>query len=482
MIFSSGVLSVLAESIVSVVGYDPTRSDNLVTYYGQNSYGATHSSDTANWQKNISTYCQDTIINAIPIAFVDVFFSTGGLPDLNMANTCNPTDDAVFPGTGLANCQFLAAGIEGCQAAGKIVTISIGGASGAAVFSSNAQGVAFADTIWNLFLGGSSTTRPFGAAVLDGVDLDIEGGSSTGFAAFVTQIRSHTNGASKPQVLRLAHSGILICPFPDAWLGSVINAVAFDAIYVQFYNNFWKASVANFNNPNAWNFDQWDTWAKTVSPNPNVKIFIGAPAASSISGYVDAATLGAIALSTRAQDVSQAYANGRYDIAVKNIIAGGSSGTTTTQTTTATKTTTTTTKTTTTPPTTAPPTTTKTTTTPTTSTPKTTTTITSGSCAGVAAWVSTIAYVGGSQVTFNAHLWQANWWSEADSPGGASGDWADLGACASLGVATAKVAAISKTAAAAGKLTGTAIAASREVVETGKASLEGRDNSRVFRL
>jgi chitinase len=29
------------------------------------------------------------------------------------------------------------------------------------------------------------------------VDLDIEGGSSTGFAAFVTQIRSLSNGSSK---------------------------------------------------------------------------------------------------------------------------------------------------------------------------------------------------------------------------------------------------------------------------------------------
>ena len=42
-----------------------------------------------------------------------------------------------------------------------------------------------------------SSTRPFGAAVLDGVDLDIEGGGSTGYAAFVTQLRNHFSGASK---------------------------------------------------------------------------------------------------------------------------------------------------------------------------------------------------------------------------------------------------------------------------------------------
>ncbi len=28
------------------------------SYWGQNSYGATHSGDTANYQKNLSYYCQ----------------------------------------------------------------------------------------------------------------------------------------------------------------------------------------------------------------------------------------------------------------------------------------------------------------------------------------------------------------------------------------------------------------------------------------
>jgi chitinase len=32
-----------------------------------------------------------------------------------------------------------------------------------------------------MFGGGSSTYRPFGDSVIDGVDLDIEGGPSTGY-------------------------------------------------------------------------------------------------------------------------------------------------------------------------------------------------------------------------------------------------------------------------------------------------------------
>ena len=81
------------------------------------------------------------MIDVIPIAFVDVYFSTGGLPQLDLSNArilisfhiifstfgqiCG-TGSGVFPGTNLANCQFLAAEIEACQAMGKTITISLG--------------------------------------------------------------------------------------------------------------------------------------------------------------------------------------------------------------------------------------------------------------------------------------------------------------------------------------------------------------------
>ncbi|KAG6848623.1 Chitinase 1 [Blastosporella zonata] len=139
----------------------------------------------------------------------------------------------------------MASQIKACQAKGKIITLSLGGATGDSTFTSNAQGEQFADTIWNLFLGGSSSTRPFGTAVLDGIDLDIEGGGSTvGFAAFVNRIRSHANGASKKYYVTAAPQ----CVFPDANLGPILNSVAFDAVYVQFYNNY--CGVQNYDNAN----------------------------------------------------------------------------------------------------------------------------------------------------------------------------------------------------------------------------------------
>jgi chitinase len=80
------------------------------------------------------------VIDVIPIAFVNVYFSTGGLPQLDLSNAsilipfytivsnfgqiCGA--GSAFPGTNFANCQFLAAGIQACQAKGKLVTISLG--------------------------------------------------------------------------------------------------------------------------------------------------------------------------------------------------------------------------------------------------------------------------------------------------------------------------------------------------------------------
>lgn len=45
------------------------------------------------------------------------------------------------------------------------------------------------------------------------------------------------------------------CPFPDAELGSTLNTVGFDAVYVQFYNNF--CGLTNYDNVNAWDYAQW---------------------------------------------------------------------------------------------------------------------------------------------------------------------------------------------------------------------------------
>ncbi|KIY65964.1 carbohydrate-binding module family 5 protein [Cylindrobasidium torrendii FP15055 ss-10] len=412
MLCNVHLLTALASLAPMVLAYDHSKNNNVVVYWGQNSYGAKHEGDPAHWQQQLSAYCADDTIDVIPIAFVTAYSSKGGLPELNLANICSAAS-GVFPGTNLANCQFMESQISACQAKGKLILISLGGATGNAVFTSNSQAETFATTMWDLFLGGSSKTRPFGKVVLDGVDLDIEGGSSVGYAAFARKYRSITNGKNKRYYLTAAPQ----CAFPDVYVGEAISSVAFDSIYIQFYNNACGNHV--YGNKNAWNFGTWDNWAKRTSPNKDVKIYVGAPASDTAAsyGYVNASTLSRIATETKSKyssfggvmfwDASQAFANGRIDRTVKSAMGGsiGNTGSTTA----------------------GPP------------------TPTGGNCGGAPPWDKDTVYVGGQQCSYNGHLWSAGWWSQNDTPGqlNKNGDgayvWKDQGACSGIVDAAALV-------------------------------------------
>jgi len=125
--------------------------------------------------------------------------------------------------------------IKTCQANGKKILLSLGGAAGSYGFTSDSQAETFADELWNLFGGGTSSTRPFDDAIIDGFDLDIEGGSSTGYTAFITRMRTHyTADTSKSYYISTAPQ----CPIPDAYLNTVLTTTHVDFIFVQFYNNY----------------------------------------------------------------------------------------------------------------------------------------------------------------------------------------------------------------------------------------------------
>ena len=116
-----------------------------------------------------------------------------------------------------AQCPAVAASIKTCQARGKKVVMSLGGAAGVYGFTSNADAQQYAQIIWQMFLGGTAPgwPRPFGDAVLDGIDLDIEGGSATGYAAFVTALRAlYTDAAANPSGRKFLITGAPQCPFP----------------------------------------------------------------------------------------------------------------------------------------------------------------------------------------------------------------------------------------------------------------------------
>jgi chitinase len=85
------------------------------------------------------------------------------------------------------------------------------------------------------------------------VDLDIEGGGTTHYTAFISQLRSHFNGASKKYIPIVKRKGGIDpvyryyitaapqCPYPDGNMQEVLNAASFDAVYVQFCKMFTRA-------------------------------------------------------------------------------------------------------------------------------------------------------------------------------------------------------------------------------------------------
>jgi chitinase len=149
--------------------------------------------------------------------------------------------------------------------------------------------MAFAQTVWDVFLGGNSPVRPFPGATLDGVDLDIEGGATTGYAAYVTRLRALMNGAAPRHYYITAAPQ---CPYPDAYLGPGKGLAfgdalpSFDFLSIQFYNNF-----CSYHDPNAF-LAAWQQWA-ALARKGGPRILVGLPAtqqAAQAAGYVDRAT------------------------------------------------------------------------------------------------------------------------------------------------------------------------------------------------
>ncbi|KAF4215288.1 hypothetical protein CNMCM8980_010366 [Aspergillus fumigatiaffinis] len=305
---------------------------NMAIYWGQNSHGA---STGLVAQQRLSYYCQNADFDVFQLAFVTRINGADGLPEVNFANAGD--NCTTFEGTNLLSCPQIEEDIPICQSLGKTILLSIGGATYTeGGFTSESAAIAGANKIWQTFgpPTDTSTLRPFGKATIDGFDFDFESTVSN-MPTFANQLRSlFSSDPSKQYYLTAAPQ----CPYPDAAGGPMLNgAVSFDAIWIQFYNNYCglQAYDAGSTTQNNFNFATWDTWAKTVSLNKNVKVFLGVPGSSTAagSGYVSVDTLAKIIAYTKgfssfggvmAWDASQVTANSGFLQGVRAALGSGS--------------------------------------------------------------------------------------------------------------------------------------------------------------
>ncbi|KAL2332380.1 hypothetical protein Fmac_019961 [Flemingia macrophylla] len=239
---------------------NPSEAENIAIYWGQNMK-----------EGNLTETCATGKYSYVNIAFLSNF-GNGQTPQLNLAGHCDPSTKG---------CTEIGRDIKNCQTQGIKVMLSIGGGSTNYSLTSIEDAKNMSNYLWENFLGGSSSSRPFGDAVLDGIDFDIDGGGSSYTANLTRYIKSHSS------TRKIYLSAAPQCPFPDANLGSALDTGLFDYVWVQFYNNPpCDYTQENFNNfLKAWN--QWDSSLK------GGKLFLGLAAGpdAAVTGYVPADVL-----------------------------------------------------------------------------------------------------------------------------------------------------------------------------------------------
>ncbi|RCV28244.1 hypothetical protein SETIT_5G390000v2 [Setaria italica] len=228
-----------------------SHAGGIAIYWGQNQGEAT-----------LSATCASRRYQFVILAFV-FQFGQDRAPRLDLADHCDASS---------GGCAVLSSDIRSCQRRGVKVLLSIGGGVGSYGLSSPADARIVAAYLWNSYLGGTSSSRPLGDAVLDGIDFDIELGS----AKFWDNLAKDLKGMGKNTGTSVLLSAAPQCPFPDEWDGGAISTGLFDFVWVQFYNN----PECQFSSGRSAFLDAWKQWESV----PAGKIFLGLPASKDAAG------------------------------------------------------------------------------------------------------------------------------------------------------------------------------------------------------
>lgn len=270
MQFLNTVIFISLFFINTVLSLDIDSQENIAVYWGQNSQGG---------QQRLANYCQSSDADIFILSFLDIFPTN---VVLNFANACSET---FADNTNLLHCTQIASDIQTCQSLGKKVLLSLGGASGAYGFTTTQQAETFAQTLWDTFGEGensSTVDRPFESVLVDGFDFDIENNINIGYAALVNKLRDLFKEGSKSYYISAAPQ----CPYPDASVGDLLANAQVDFAFIQFYNNYCNVDKQ-------FNWADWENYAANVSPNKDIKLFLGLPGSPSAasSGFVSDLTL-----------------------------------------------------------------------------------------------------------------------------------------------------------------------------------------------
>ncbi|TGO40934.1 hypothetical protein BHYA_0029g00440 [Botrytis hyacinthi] len=296
--------------------YDASSPANVALYWGSGPS-----------QTNLSYYCEQSTVDIIPLAFMNVFPAQGdGYPAENFGNACY--GKPIFtPGPGYplgdvdtskdqlyVQCPGIQEGIPYCQSLGKKILLSLGGASNTYQLTGAADGEYFADFLWGSYGpfkqswvdaggirpmdGGYYGTDPSVHIDIDGFDFDIEFGPtdySEGYIAMINRLRERfVENPSKKYFI----SGAPQCPLPEPNMGAMIAGAQFDLLWIQFYNNAaaqctarqWADNYSLTGQEDSVSFT-YDQWVSTINSGASAGASIylgllGSPFAGTASDYI----------------------------------------------------------------------------------------------------------------------------------------------------------------------------------------------------
>lgn len=275
-------LCLLSLSVLAV-GFSASGDNNTVVYWGSNNYYNNPKFVSSMAQGRLNTYCTSDV-DIVVLSFLDSFPTSDTESvgfSINFANQCSETFS-----DGLLHCTQIGEDIKTCQEKGIKVLLSLGGDSTISSygFTSESQGADFATTLWDYFAEGTSSERPFGDAVVDGFDLDIENGNQVGYVSMVNKLQEYYNSSSKDFYISAAPQ----CVYPDDSLSEVLTQSHVDFAFIQFYNN----PHCNANG-NGFNYKAWENFASSDAANKDIRLYVGVPAAdyAAGSGYIEPSAL-----------------------------------------------------------------------------------------------------------------------------------------------------------------------------------------------
>ncbi|KAL3519736.1 hypothetical protein ACH5RR_017885 [Cinchona calisaya] len=221
---------------------------NTVTYWGQH--------DNAGSLKDI---CKTNNYEYVNIAYLKNY--AGGSPTLDISYHCR-------------DCSYIGAEIEYCQENGIKVLLSLGD-PGSGTGTNASQ---LAQYLWNNFLGGESSDRPLGNAILDGIVFeDFNPGTVLKFDELAKELKNYST----------TDKNVYLAAFPpchegDYNLDSVIDTGLLDYVWVKFYDD---ACCEYANNNAGILLNSWFRWTSRTGIN---LLFMGVPESEkhASSGYI----------------------------------------------------------------------------------------------------------------------------------------------------------------------------------------------------